>query len=155
MKLEIRDYCNKEDYKHYDTARLRKEFLIESPFGIDECKFVYSYIDRIIAGGVIPVEKKVVLESAPELRSKTFLARREMGVINIGGKGVIEVDGEIYELDHFDCLYVGRGKEKIVFSSVDKANPAKFYINSAPAHMTYPTVLTTLEQADHRYLGSN
>ena len=154
MKLEIRDYCNKEDYKHYDTARLRKEFLIESPFGIDECKFVYSYIDRIIAGGVIPVEKKVVLESAPELRSKTFLARREMGVINIEGKGVIEVDGEIYELDHFDCLYVGRGKEKIVFSSVDKANPAKFYINSAPAHMTYPTVLTTLEQADHRYLGS-
>ena len=83
MELTVRDYSSEEDYKHYDTDRLRKEYFIAQPFGIDEIKLVYSMIDRIIVGGVIPVHKEVVLGSAPELRAENFLDRREMGIINI------------------------------------------------------------------------
>jgi 4-deoxy-L-threo-5-hexosulose-uronate ketol-isomerase len=154
MKLTVRDYCNQKDYKHYDTARLREEFLIEDVFGIDEAKFTYSYIDRIIAGGIVPATKEVVLDSAPELRSPTFLARREMGVINIGGKGIITVDGVKYELGTWDAIYVGRGVKVVTFDSADYKNPAKFYINSCPAHKEYPTVLIPKEKADNRHLGS-
>lgn len=154
MKLTVRDYCNKEDYKHYDTTRLRKEFLIQDVFGIDEAKFTYSMIDRIIAGGIIPLTKAVVLDSAPELRSPTFLARREMGVINIGGEGKINVDGTTYVLKHWDAIYIGRGTKSIIFDSVDYKNPAKFYINSTPAHKEYPTVFIPKEKADSRHLGS-
>ncbi len=154
MKLTVRDYCNQKDYKHYDTARLREEFLIEDVFGIDEAKFTYSYIDRIIAGGIVPASKEVVLDSAPELRSPTFLARREMGVINIGGKGIIKVDGVKYELGTWDAIYIGRGVKVVTFDSVDYKNPAKFYINSCPAHKEYPTVLIPKEKADNRHIGS-
>lgn len=154
MIMTTRDYSSMEDYAHYDTARLRKEYLIESPFGIDEIKLVYSYIDRIIAGGVIPVKKEVVLGSAPELRAENFLDRREMGIINIGGAGVVVADGEKYSLNHFDCLYLGRGTKKIVFSSVDGKNPAKFYINSVPAHTKYPNVFMSLENANHKHCGA-
>lgn len=154
MILEERDYSNKKDYKTYDTERLREEFLIENVFGVDEIRFVYSYIDRIVVGGVIPVEKTVELESAPELRAEHFLDRREMGVINIGGKGEIDVDGKIYTFNQFDCIYIGRGAKKITFKSLDKDKPARFYINSTPAHTSYPTVFMSLEDADHRHLGS-
>jgi 4-deoxy-L-threo-5-hexosulose-uronate ketol-isomerase len=154
MKLTVRDYCSQEDYKHYDTDRLRKEFLVEDPFGVDEAKFVYSYIDRIIAGGIIPKTKAVELGSAPELRADYFLARREMGVINIGGKGKIICDGKEYVLDHWDAIYIGRGTKKIVFDSASYKEPAEFYINSAPAHMAYPTKLITKDMADSRHLGA-
>lgn len=154
MKLTVRDYVNKEDYRHYDTSRLRKEFLIEKVFGEDEIIFTYSMIDRIIAGGCVPVSKPVVLDSAPELRSPTFLARREMGVINIGGKGKITVDGKEYILNNWDAIYIGRGVKSVIFDSEDYKNPAKFYINSAPAHKEYPTVLIPKEKADSRHLGS-
>ncbi len=154
MELTVRDYVNKEDYKHYDTDRLRKEFLIENVFGIDDCKFVYSMIDRIIAGGVIPASKKVVLGSAPELRAEHFLDRREMGVINIGGEGKVVVDGKEYKLGHWDAIYIGRGNKVVEFDSLDYKNPAKFYINSTPAHKEYPTVFIPKEKADSRHLGS-
>ncbi len=155
MKLTVRDYSSQEDYKHYDTARLRKEYLIEDVFGVDEAKFTYSYIDRIIAGGVIPQTKAVVLDSAPELRSPTFLARREMGVINIGGNGTIEADGKKYAINHWDAIYIGRGTKKVVFDSADYKDSAVFYICSAPAHMTYPTVVIPMDKADNRHLGSS
>jgi 4-deoxy-L-threo-5-hexosulose-uronate ketol-isomerase len=154
MKLTVRDYSSQEDYRHYDTERLRKEYLIEDPFGIDEAKFVYSYIDRIIAGGVICQTKKVTLGSAPELRAEHFLDRREMGVINIGGAGKITCDGHEYALGHWDAIYIGRGTKEITFASVDYKDPAVFYINSAPAHKEYPTKLITKEMADNRHLGS-
>lgn len=154
MEMTTRDYSSREDYAHYDTARLRKEYLIEKPFGIDEIKLVYSYIDRIIVGGVKPVNKEVVLSSAPELRAEHFLDRRELGTINIGGAGIVKVDGKAYRLNHFDCLYISRGTKEVVFSSLDKKDPAKFWINSCPAHRACPTKLITLAEADHRHLGS-
>ncbi len=154
MELTVRDYSSEEDYKHYDTDRLRKEYFIAQPFGIDEIKLVYSMIDRIIVGGVIPVHKEVVLGSAPELRAENFLDRREMGIINIGGAGVVTADGEKYAFNHFDCLYLGRETKKITFASIDPNKPAKFYINSTPAHKKYPNVFMPLEKANHRHCGS-
>lgn len=153
MILKTRDYSSERDYKHYDTQRLREEYVVEKVFGVDDIHLTYSYIDRIIFGGVIPVEKEVVLASAPELRAEHFLDRREMGVINIGGDGYISVDGTKYEVKHWEALYIGRGVKEVKFISKDKKEPAKFYIASSPAHKEYPTTLIPFEKADHRHAG--
>lgn len=143
--MELRTACSPKDEKHYDTERLRREFLIDDLFHADEIKLVYSHIDRIITGSAVPVKEKLVIEAGEELRAEYFLQRREMGVINIGGAGVITVDGRDYEVGYKDGMYIGMGKKDISFISKDASDPAKFYINSAPAHMTYPTVLIKRE----------
>lgn len=153
MVLKTRDYSSMEDYRHYDTKRLRSEYVVENVFGVDDIHLTYSYIDRIIFGGVIPVEKKVVLGSAPELRAEHFLDRRELGVINIGEEGMVFVDGKEYVLKHWEALYVGRGVKEVVFASKDKEHPANFYLASCPAHKEYPTTLIPYEKADHRHAG--
>jgi len=139
--MELRTAASPRDVKHYTTERLREEFLIEKVFFEDEIRLVYSHIDRIITGAATPVEKTLVLEAGDELRAEYFLQRREMGIINIGGAGTVTVDGRDYKVGPRDGMYIGMGKKDISFKSDDKSNPAKFYINSAPAHMTYPTVL--------------
>lgn len=138
--MEVRTAASPKDVKYYDTTRLREEFLIEEVFRKDEIYFVYSHIDRIITGSAMPVNKVLKLEAGDELRAKYFLERREMGVINIGGAGRIVIDGRKYEIAHREGMYIGMGAKDITFESVDKNQPAKFYINSAPAHTTYPTV---------------
>lgn len=102
---------------------------------------VYSHIDRIIVGGIMPVTKTVSVggEVGKQLGVSYFLERRELGVINIGGAGTITVDGQCYEIGHREALYVGKGAKEVVFASIDTATPAKFYYNCAPAHTTYPT----------------
>lgn len=142
--MEIRTYSSPRDVKTYDTERLREEFLIEDLFKADEIKLVYSYIDRIITGSAVPVNKELKLTAGDELRAEYFLERREMGVINIGGDGIIMIDGKSYKVGYKDGMYIGKGAKDIVFKSADSINPAKFYINSTPAHMTYPTVLIKL-----------
>ena len=142
--MELRTACSPEDMKHYTTERLRKEFLIQNLFVPGEIKLVYSHIDRIIAGACMP-QSPVRLTAGDELRAEYFLQRREMGVINIGAKGSIIVDGREYPVDHKDGMYIGMGAKDIVFKSEDAQNPAKFYINSVPAHTSYPTVLIKLE----------
>lgn len=155
MKFTTRDCSSKEDYAHYDTKRLRSEYLVEQPFGKDEIHLVYSYIDRIVFGGVIPAREQVALNSAPELRAEHFLDRREMGVINVGqGAGKIKVDGIAYPLNHWEALYIGRGAKEVIFSSDDEKSPAMFYLASAPAHRAYPTKLIDWEHAIHRHLGA-
>ncbi len=154
MKLSVRQPSASQDAKHYTTDRLRSEYLIETVFEPDEAVFTYSHFDRIIAGGVMPVNKAVRLEGAKELCSDTFLARREMGAINIGGKGSVTVDGEVYELKKYDGLYVGMGAKEIELKSCDPADPAKFYINTCPAHRTYPTVKIDIDKANKRRLGA-
>ena len=141
--MEVRTASNPKDVKNYDTARLREEFLIDDLFKKDEIKLVYSHIDRIITGSAVPV-KPLKLEAGDELRAKYFLERREMGVINIGAPGSITIDGKKYNVGHKEAMYIGMGSKDIVFESDDKNNPAKFYINSAPAHKTYPTKLIKL-----------
>lgn len=139
--MELRTAASPRDVKHYTTERLREEFLIEKVFREDEIYLVYSHIDRIITGSAMPIKKELVLTAGDELRAEYFLQRREMGVINIGGPGTIIVDGKAYEVGTKEGMYIGMGKKDIAFSSRDSENPAKFYINSAPAHMTYPTIL--------------
>ena len=139
--MELRTAASPRDVKHYTTERLREEFLIPQLFFADDIKLVYSHIDRIITGGAMPVEKELKLEAGDELRAEYFNQRRELGVINIGGAGKITVDGKVYEVGHKEGMYIGLGKKEISFASNDAACPAKFYLNSAPAHMTYPTVL--------------
>lgn len=139
--MELRTAASPRDVKHYTTARLREEFLISQIFFADDIKLVYSHIDRIITGGVMPVEKELALEAGAELRAEYFLQRRELGIINIGGAGKITVDGRVYEVQHKEGMYIGMGAKEISFASTDASRPAKFYLNSAPAHAAYPTVL--------------
>ena len=143
--MELRTAASPKDVKWYDTERLRQEFLIDDLFKPDDIKLVYSHIDRIITGSAVPVKEALKLEAGDELRAEYFLQRREMGVINIGGAGVITIDGKEYEVAYKEGMYIGMGKKDITFASKDASNPAKFYINSAPAHMTYPTVLIKRE----------
>ncbi len=138
--MELRTAASPKDVKHYTTERLREEFLIDDLFKKDEIKLVYSHIDRIITGSAVPV-KPLKLTAGDELRAEYFLQRREMGVINIGPAGYITLDGKRYEVGHKEGMYIGMGTKDVVFESVDPSNPAKFYINSAPAHRTCKTVL--------------
>ena len=159
--MELRTAASPRDVKTYDTARLREEFLIQDLFRPDDIKLVYSHIDRIITGSATPVTKALVLTAGDELRADYFLQRRAMGVINIGGEGTVTVDGTVYTLRYKDGLYIGRGSRDISFASADPDHPAKFYLNSCPAHKEYPTVyirpedcvrveLGSLEQSNHR-----
>lgn len=152
--MELRTAASPKDVKHYTTDRLREEFLIDDLFQVDDIKLVYSHIDRIITGSAVPVKAPLVLTAGDELRAEYFLQRREMGIINIGGKGTVNVDGTVYELEYKDGLYIGMGSKDITFASVDASNPAKFYLNSAPAHTTYPTVLIKPENCVRVELGS-
>ncbi len=137
--MELRTAASPKDVRYYDTKRLREEFLVEKVFFEDDIKLVYSHIDRIIFGGAMPVNKELKLEAGDELRAQYFLERRELGIINIGGDGTVTADGEFYEIAARDGMYIGKGTKDIVFASKDPKNPAKFYMCSGPAHMTYPT----------------
>lgn len=139
--MELRTAASPKDVKYYTTQRLREEFLIQDLFVQDEIKLVYSHIDRIITGAATPVSKTLALTAGDELRAEYFLQRREMGVINIGGAGVITIDGKQYEVGFKEAMYIGMGARDISFESKDGSAPAKFYLNSAPAHKSYPTVL--------------
>ena len=140
MKFDIRYANHPDDSKHYDTKELREKYLIEKLFEDDEILLTYSHQDRIIAGGVKPVKKTLSLGTFKELATAYFLERRELGIINIGGAGVVTLDGKKYDIGHNEGLYVGLGTKEVEFSSKDAKNPAKFYINSSPAHKSYPTV---------------
>ncbi len=139
--MELRTAASPKDVKHYTTERLREEFLIQNVFIAGEIKLVYSHIDRIITGSATPTDKPLLLEAGSELRAEYFLQRREMGVINIGATGYIVVDGKKYTLENRDGMYIGMGAKEVSFESENADEPAKFYINSAPAHKEYPTVL--------------
>lgn len=151
--MEIRYASNNKDAKNYDTQRLRDEYLIENLFMENEIKLVYSHIDRIIVGGVFPITEKIKLKGGKELGSNFFLERRELGVINIGGPGIIILDNEEFILNNKDTIYIGLGIKEVFFKSLDIKNPAKFYLNSAPAHCKYPTTLITLEKAKKVKMG--
>jgi 4-deoxy-L-threo-5-hexosulose-uronate ketol-isomerase len=133
---------------------LRSNFLIERVFEEDNIHLTLSFYDRYIAGGAMPVNKKLEMSNPGNLKANYFLERREMGIINVGGRGTVEADGEKYDLDFKEALYIGRETKNVLFSSFDKSNPAKFYINSAPAHKKYPTKKVTKKEAEIVSLGS-
>lgn len=135
---EVRYAASPQDVKSYDTTRLRDEFLIDNLMRADELNLVYSHFDRFISGSAVPVKGELSLDAIDPLKAEFFLERRELGVINIGGAGTITVDGEAYDLDNREALYVGQGNKNVVFSSKSSSAPAMFYINSTPAHKAYP-----------------
>ncbi|MFH5834892.1 5-dehydro-4-deoxy-D-glucuronate isomerase [Proteiniclasticum sp. C24MP] len=154
MKLETRYSTHPEDSKFYTTEEIRDHYLIEEVFAADEANFVYSHNDRIIAGGIMPVKEGVKLGAGKELGTEFFFQRREAGVINVGGAGKVKLDGEVFDMNPEDGLYIGMGTKDVEFMSVDGENPAKFYFNSAPAHHSFPTRIITLEEAKKVHLGS-
>lgn len=155
MKLDVRYNNHPEDVKSYDTSKLRERFLIEKVFSEDEILFTYSHHDRIIAGGVMPVKKEVLLPITKALGTEYFLERREMGIINIGGPGYLEMDGTRQDMAARDGIYIGKGVKEVKFVSLDPKNPAKFWVNSAPAHKELPTVHIPFTKANPRKVGDN
>ncbi len=154
MSLEVRYAVHPEDVKSYDTTRIRKEFLIEKVMVPGEINLVYSFYDRYIVGGAVPTDKPIKLDTYEELKAEYFLARREMGIINVGGDAKITADGVVYELKYKEALYLGQGVKDVVFESADAAKPAHLYINSAPAHKAFPSKHVTLGDANVLQLGS-
>jgi 4-deoxy-L-threo-5-hexosulose-uronate ketol-isomerase len=143
-----------DDYPRYDTARLRELFLVSGLFTPGNVKLTYTHYERMIVGGVLPVTEAVPLEPIGLLKASTFLERRELGAINIGGPGTIEVDGVSHALDSKEALYVGMGAKRVAFASNDPNNPAKYYLNSTPAHRTFATKKVGQKDADVVELGS-
>ena len=151
---EIRYAAHPEDAKSYDTARIRRDFLIEKVFSADEVNMVYSMYDRMIVGGAMPVNEVLPLEAIDPLKAPHFLTRREIGIFNVGGPGVVKAGDAVYEINYKEALYLGAGDREVTFESKDAANPAKFYFNSTNAHCTYPDKLVTKKEAIVAEMGS-
>ena len=97
LNYTVQTACHPDDVKHYDTERLRSSFLMEKVMAPDEINLTYTLYDRLIYGGAMPVNKVLVLETFDDLKAEHFLDRRELGVINIGGDGIVTVDGKEYK----------------------------------------------------------
>ena len=136
---EIRYAAHPEDAKSYDTTRIRRDFLIEKVFSANEVNMVYSMYDRMVVGGAMPVGEVLKLEAIDPLKAPYFLTRREMGIFNVGGPGVVKAGNAVFELDYKEALYLGSGDREVTFESKDEKNPAKFYFNSLTAHRNSPT----------------
>jgi 4-deoxy-L-threo-5-hexosulose-uronate ketol-isomerase len=154
MTLEKRYAEHPDDVKRYDTKDLRKHFLFEKVFVKDEISLCYTHSDRVVFGGAHPVGKKLRLEGGKDFGSDVFLDRRELGIICIAGEGVVSADGTEYKMKKGDGLYIGKGTKEVLFSAAGNS-PPKFYMASAPAHQTYPTVFIPIEKANPRKLGES
>lgn len=161
---EVRYSSHQDDAKHYDTQTLRKHYLVDGLMVADQVNMVYSMFDRIIAGGAVPVNDVLELEAPEVLRADFFTQRREVGIINVGGPGIVVAGDKSYDVAFKEAIYLGRGDRKVFFRSVDPKNPARFYFNSATAHATYPDKLITkadavvmemgsLEGSNHRFIN--
>ncbi len=154
QNFQVRYAASPQDVKTYDTKRLRDEFLIQNLMEADTINLVYTHYDRYIAGGAVPVKSSLTLKTIEPLKSDYFLERRELGIINVGRSGSVTVDGTKYHLAYKEALYIGRENKEVIFNSDDAANPAKFYLNSAPAHKIFPTKKVSQQDAEIVELGS-
>jgi 4-deoxy-L-threo-5-hexosulose-uronate ketol-isomerase len=153
--MEIRFQNSTKETSLMDTQQLRDSFLVEKPMQFNEIKLVYSHYDRMIVGGAVPVSKKITLPNEAGLRASYFLERRELGVINVGDKGTVTADGKDYEIEKWECVYLGKGTKAVSFSSASKKEPAHFYFLSVPAHHIYPNKKMTKKQAAPVNLGES
>ena len=153
--MEIRYSADIVRYKTMTNSELRDAFVVDTLWGADEVPLVYSDIDRGVIGSAVPVKKTLEIPVHKDLASDFFAQRREVGIINIGAAGAIEVDGTSYDMASLDALYIGRGSKGIKFSSKDGSNPAKFYFVSYPAHKEYPTKHVPQSAANTIHLGSD
>jgi 4-deoxy-L-threo-5-hexosulose-uronate ketol-isomerase len=153
MRTELRYAHHPDDFRHYDTTRIRNEFLIESIFEPDNICLTYTLYDRFIVGGAMPVDRPLMLESFTELKAGSFLERREIGIINTGGEALIQAGGSQFRVNYKEALYLGMGTADVSFASVDPKRPARLYFNSAPAHHSYPAKHVTLKEAESVVAG--
>lgn len=151
--MNIRFTNSPAETKQMDTEQLRKNFAVQNLMQDDIVQLVYSHYDRVIIGGAKPVNKTLSLPNHPELRADYFLERRELGVINVGGAGVVIADGKEFSIDKLTCVYLGKGTKQVKFRSRSKKDPAIFYLLSAPAHHKYPNRMMTKEKASPVNLG--
>ncbi len=152
--IETRYAAGPKEARSWDTEQAREALLIPTLFEADRVKLVYSHFDRFITGGAMPVKQPLKLETVDPLKAGYFLERRELGIINAGGAGTVTVDGEVFEIGFKEALYIGKGKQEVVFASKNAGEPARFYLNSTPAHMHYPTRRITRAEADVVTLGA-
>ena len=152
--MQIRFAHSPEEVKYFTTEQLRERFLVSQLVRADQAELVYSHYDRMIIGGVNPVRKTIALPNHPELRAQYFLERRELGIINVGAAGSVIADGEKFHLDKLDALYLGKGTREVQFNSNDPAQPAAFYLLSAPAHHSYPNRQCSRKEATPVTLGT-
>ena len=158
--MDIRYSCNQKDFKRYTTEEMRDEMLITGLYKADEVVAVYSHVDRMVTLGCMPVHETVSIDKGIDVWANFgthyFLERREIGMFNIGkdSTGIVVADGVKYELGYKDCLYITQGTKEVLFASEDAANPAKFYMVSAPAHRAYETKLIKIEDAAKKPLGA-
>ena len=152
INYTVQTATHPDDFKNFETEKIRSRFVMEKVMEADKINVTYTMYDRLVYGGAMPVEKELTLDTFEELKAEYFLERRELGVINVGGPGEVKVENTAsgqqqgYGLEFKEALYVGCGKKVVTFKSLDKANPAKFYLNSAPAYKEYVTQRITSDQ---------
>lgn len=152
--MKIRFEHSPKEVSKMNTKELRDAFLMKNLMKEDELTYIYSHYDRLITGGVKPVNKSIELENHTELKAEYFLERRELGIINVGGEGTVTADGEKYDLPKQSCLYLGKGTKEVSFKSKDPSHPALFFLLSSPAHQSYENRLMLKEEASPVDLGS-
>jgi len=153
--MEQRYESSPREVERMNTAELRSNFLVEKLFANGKANFLYSHYDRMVIGGIIPTGKAIKLSNHDELKSDFFLEKREVGIINVGGKGTIIADGKTFKMDKLSCLYLGRGTKNVSFKSSSKKTTSKYFLFSAPAHVNFPNTLYTKEDALPFTLGSS
>jgi 4-deoxy-L-threo-5-hexosulose-uronate ketol-isomerase len=153
MNIEVRQVSHPEAVRTFTTDELRRHFLIEALFATGEIVLTYSHIDRLVVGGAVPIAEPLLLTAPKAIGSPNFLDRRELGVVNLGGAGLVRTDGVVRELMPRDALYVGMGTREVAFEASDRSNPPKFYLVSTPAHARFETVVIGLDRARRLDLG--
>jgi 4-deoxy-L-threo-5-hexosulose-uronate ketol-isomerase len=151
--MQIRFQNSPKETSQMNTQQLRENFLVQNLMQPGKIELVYSHYDRMIIGGAVPTDAAISLPNEGELKASFFLERREMGIINVGGRGTVHADGVAHEIDKLECVYLGKGAKEVSFSSNDAAAPAHFYLLSVPAHQTYPNRKMTKDEAAPVNLG--
>ena len=151
--MQVRFQSSPKETASMSTQETRANFLIQDLMVAGEIKLIYSHYDRVIVGGVVPTSSSINLPNEEELKANFFLERREMGIINVGGKGKVVADGVAYELDKLSCVYLGKGTKEVSFTSEDSKIPALFYVLSTPSHAVHPNKSMTKTEASPVNMG--
>ena len=151
--MQVRFQNSPKETGEMNTQELRDNFLVQNLMQLGKIELVYSHFDRLIIGGVVPTNSSISLPNESELKANYFLERRELGIINIGGKGTITADGVAYTIEKLECVYLGKGTQDVAFTSANVNEPAMFYLLSLPAHHTYPNRSITKAEASPVHLG--
>ncbi len=139
----------------FDSNKLRSNFLMDGLYKPGEINLIYTHYDRLIAGVAAPAGDTLILNTYANLKSEKFLDRREIGIINVGGDGIVHADGKEFTLSKYDCLYAGKGTKDVSFSAVSSANPPVYFLLSAPAHQSFPVGFMKGDDASPLNIGSS